>query len=122
MKQRPVGPAEVFQRVLTPRWAIAPTSGAGAAKGGGRFNRPGIEALYLSATSQTAEAEYRQDAELMPPGTGEAAKGILFPSTMDPGGTNLVVFIELLGPSDQIEVHDPSDDLPRDQSSWTPVD
>jgi hypothetical protein len=44
-----IGPAdEIFHRFLIPKWAHLPTSGAGAATDGGRFNRPGIEALYLS--------------------------------------------------------------------------
>ncbi|WP_245470224.1 hypothetical protein [Mesorhizobium sp. M7A.F.Ca.MR.362.00.0.0] len=33
---------------VTPKWAFLPTSGAGAAIDGGRFNRPGVEALYLT--------------------------------------------------------------------------
>ncbi len=42
-----IGPDEIFHRFLTPKWAFLPTSGAGAASRGGRFNRPGVEALYL---------------------------------------------------------------------------
>lgn len=68
MRLRPLQPAEIFYRVLTPRWAMAPTSGAGAAKHGGRFNRQGIAALYLSRALTTAAAEYQQDQSLMPPG------------------------------------------------------
>lgn len=60
---------EPFYRMHTPRWAVTPTSGAGAAKHGGRFNRPGVSALYLSDETQTAIAEYKQDPSLMPPGT-----------------------------------------------------
>jgi RES domain-containing protein len=60
---------EPWYRMLTPRWAISPTSGAGAAKHGGRFNRPGVSALYLSSEPDTACAEYQQDQALMPPGT-----------------------------------------------------
>ncbi|WP_020654092.1 RES family NAD+ phosphorylase [Massilia niastensis] len=55
-------------RVHTPRWAHAPLSGAGAARAGGRANRPGIQALYLSLELETALAEYRQLSPLMPPG------------------------------------------------------
>lgn len=66
---RPLQPAEAFYRFNTPRWSYRPTSGAGAAKVGGRFNRPGLEALYLSRSVQTASAEYQQDEPLMPPGT-----------------------------------------------------
>jgi len=58
-----------FYRYLTPRWAFLPLSGAGAAGGGGRFNRPGIEALYLSAEPDTALAEYRQGSSLPHPAT-----------------------------------------------------
>lgn len=64
-----LGPDEVFHRYLTPKWAYVPTSGAGAAADGGRFNRPGIEALYLSRAPQTALEEYRQGASITPPAT-----------------------------------------------------
>jgi len=49
-----LGPDEVFHRYLTPKWAFVPTSGAGAAAEGGGFNRPGVEALYLSRLAATA--------------------------------------------------------------------
>ena len=41
-------PGTTLFRAHTPQWASRPTSGAGAAAKGGRFNREGIEALYLS--------------------------------------------------------------------------
>ncbi|KQS95591.1 RES domain-containing protein [Rhizobium sp. Leaf386] len=70
MKVTRLGPAdEIFHRFLTPKWAHLPTSGAGAATDGGRFNRPGIEALYLSRAPQTALEEYRQAASITPPAT-----------------------------------------------------
>lgn len=69
MKLVQIGPAEVFHRYLTPKWAFDPTSGTGAAIGGGRFNRPGVEALYLSRAPQTALEEYRQGASITPPAT-----------------------------------------------------
>jgi RES domain-containing protein len=40
-----VGSDEIFHRYLTPKWGFPPTSAAGAAIDGGRFNRPGVEAL-----------------------------------------------------------------------------
>ena len=52
-------------RVLTPKWGHAPTSGAGASQHGGRANRPGIDALYLSLDLPTALAEYQQIDPLM---------------------------------------------------------
>lgn len=55
-------------RMHTPKWAIQPASGAGAAKHGGRLNRIGTEALYLALDVETAVAEYRQRSMLMPPG------------------------------------------------------
>ena len=58
-----------YYRYLTPKWAYLPLSGAGAATGGGRFNRPGVEALYLSAEPETALAEYRQGSSLPMPAT-----------------------------------------------------
>jgi len=69
MKVVRLGPDEVFHRFLTPRWAFVPLSGVGAAIDGGRFNRPGVEALYLSRTAQTALEEYRQGASITPPAT-----------------------------------------------------
>lgn len=54
-------------RVLHPKWAFSPTSGEGAAKYGGRANRPGIAALYLSLDPETALAEYKQVDTLLPP-------------------------------------------------------
>lgn len=53
-------------RVLAPRWAHAPLSGAGSAGNGGRFNRPGVAALYLSEDLLTAVAEYQQELGVRP--------------------------------------------------------
>jgi RES domain-containing protein len=69
-----IGPDAVFHRYLTPKWAFLPISGAGAAIDGGRFNRPGVEALYLSVAPQTALEEYRQGASITPPATLAAYK------------------------------------------------
>jgi RES domain-containing protein len=56
-------------RALDPRWSWLPVSGAGAAKSGGRFNRHGLEAVYLSFDAATALAEYQQTAPFLPPAT-----------------------------------------------------
>lgn len=56
-------------RMHTPKWAVAPTSGEGAAAHGGRANRPGVAALYLGLDTETAVSEYRQISPLLPPGT-----------------------------------------------------
>jgi hypothetical protein len=56
-------------RMHTPKWAVAPASGAGAAEYGGRANRPGVAALYLALEAQTAIDEYQQVSPLLPPGT-----------------------------------------------------
>lgn len=53
-------------RMHVPRWAVAPTSGAGAAKYGGRANRPGVEALYLAMKTETAIQEFQQVSTLLP--------------------------------------------------------
>jgi RES domain-containing protein len=53
-------------RVLAPRWAHDPLSGAGAARNGGRFNEPGVPALYLSEDLLTAIAEYEQELGIRP--------------------------------------------------------
>jgi len=46
------------------------------------------------------------------------AKGILFGSTVTPGGSNLVVYTERLDAQDRLEVHDPTGALPKNQDSW----
>jgi RES domain-containing protein len=51
--------AGTFFRVLTPRWAHQ----------GGRYNRPGAPALYMSRDLETAWAEYQQTGALVRPGT-----------------------------------------------------
>lgn len=84
-------PDRVFYRFLTPKWSFLPTSGAGAAQSGGRFNRPGVEALYLSAEVETALAEYGQGSTLPPPGTlvayrVQAAEVADFSTGYDPAG------------------------------------
>jgi RES domain-containing protein len=56
-------------RMHLPKWAVAPTSGAGAAKHGGRVNRPGVAALYMALEIETAVREYQQVSTLLPPGT-----------------------------------------------------
>jgi RES domain-containing protein len=58
----------VVYRVHQPKWAFAPTSGASAGTYGGRANRPGVNALYLSLELETALAEYQQLDALLPPG------------------------------------------------------
>ena len=47
-------------RARNPRWAYAPTSGAGAARFGGRFNRPGRPTLYTALSPKTAWMEAQQ--------------------------------------------------------------
>lgn len=47
-------------RAHNPRWSFAPESGAGAAKHGTRFNRPGVPALYTSSSYELAIAEAQQ--------------------------------------------------------------
>lgn len=59
----------LFYRAHTPEWASQPLSGAGAAKQGGRLNRPGVHALYLANSSEVAIAEYQQLSPIMPPCT-----------------------------------------------------
>ncbi|ACO79400.1 hypothetical protein AvCA_32410 [Azotobacter vinelandii CA] len=60
---------EACYRVITPVYASMPLSGMGAARQGGRFNRPGQEALYLALDESTALAEYKQDNPWLRPGT-----------------------------------------------------
>lgn len=62
-------PGTTLFRAHTPQWASRPTSGAGAAAKGGRFNREGVEALYLSLEEATALREYQQTSPFLPPCT-----------------------------------------------------
>jgi RES domain-containing protein len=66
---RPLGPDAPFYRALTPSWAHLPESGLGAARVGGRFNRPNVEARYLAATAEGALREYQAESSLLPPST-----------------------------------------------------
>lgn len=52
--------AGVVYRAHHPGWAHAPLSGDGARLHGGRFNRPGRSALYLSLSPETAWLEAQQ--------------------------------------------------------------
>ncbi len=162
--------AVVF-RVHQPKWSFAPTSGAGACTHGGRANRPGVNALYLSLELETALAEYQQLDALLPPRLmvsynlkvdslvdfrggftrdwdalwqdfhcdwrkmhfdqgieppswvigdqvlAAGAKGIMFNSAIT-GGANLVIYTDALTGADAINVYDPGNDLPKNQSSW----
>lgn len=47
-------------RAHHPRWAFHPESGEGASRHGGRFNRPGLSALYTSLRPETAWLEAQQ--------------------------------------------------------------
>ena len=142
---------------------------------GGRFNREGVAALYLSLDELTALREYQQTSAFLPPATlcsysanltalvdlrllqrdstwdelwhdwredwrllrfeqhiepptwvladlvrAQGHCGILFPSQVHPGGTNVVLYPDLLGDGQSLQVLDPDGRLPLDQSSWTP--
>ncbi len=66
---RPLGPDAPFYRALIPSWAYMPESGEGAAKVGGRFNRPNVEARYLADSPEVALLEYQAESVLLPPAT-----------------------------------------------------
>lgn len=53
-------------RAHHPRWSFAPTSGEGAKRHGGRFNRPGREAFYCSIRPETAWIEAQQGFPFKP--------------------------------------------------------
>lgn len=52
--------------MLSPRWSHLPLSGEGAARHGGRYNAPGVPALYMSEAFETAVSEYEQDLGIRP--------------------------------------------------------
>lgn len=67
LKRAPtISVARRYWRMLAPKWAHDPLSGAGAAARGGRFNPPGVPALYMSEDFATAVAEYEQDLGIRP--------------------------------------------------------
>jgi RES domain-containing protein len=45
-------------------------------------------------------------------------KGLLFASTLMPGGLNLVIYVDTLRADDLLEVYDPGKTLPKNQDSW----
>ena len=51
---------ELVYRAHNPRWAYLPTSGEGAARHGGHFNRQGLPALYTALDITTAWLEAQQ--------------------------------------------------------------
>lgn len=53
------GPLTLW-RAFVPRWAHLPLSGEGAARFGGRWNPPGLPAIYAARELSTAWAEYNQ--------------------------------------------------------------
>ena len=67
MKRFRISPGSVWYRAMVPRWSHLPLSGAGAAHKGSRFNRPGLETLYLADTPMTALAEFLQDSPMLGP-------------------------------------------------------
>ncbi len=62
----PKGVSTRCWRILSPRRQHAPLSGEGAARHGGRWNRPGQTALYLSESVETAFAENQQELGVRP--------------------------------------------------------
>lgn len=67
MKHCTLGPDCLAYRFLKPRSAVDPLCGKDVAEAGGRFTRPGVEALYLGMDPETALAEYAQgDSRLEP--------------------------------------------------------
>jgi RES domain-containing protein len=56
----------IVYRAHHPRWSYQPLSGEGAKKQGGRFNRPGKNALYTSLDPTTAWMEAQQGFPFKP--------------------------------------------------------
>ena len=57
----------VVYRAHNPQWSWTPLSGEGARRYGGRFNRPGVPALYCSLSQLTAIREAQPVGRLMQP-------------------------------------------------------
>jgi RES domain-containing protein len=56
----------MLYRAIHPRSGFEPLTGRWSAKHGGRFNRPGREALYLSLSPLTALKEVARDGRFQP--------------------------------------------------------
>ncbi|WP_349368358.1 RES domain-containing protein [Salinarimonas sp.] len=56
----------LLSRAHDPGWAFVPTSGEGARRQGGRFNRRGVPALYLARALETAWLEAQQGFAFKP--------------------------------------------------------
>ena len=80
-----------WYRVIVPAYAKIPYSGMGAARRGGRFNRPGQEALYLSCDEP------------------------LFPSQAQAGSVNLVIYDSSRRSRSELEIYDPDSRLSNTQ-------
>lgn len=52
--------------MMSPMWAHDPISGSGAARTGGRWNRPGQVTLYAASELMTAVIEYWQEVDFRP--------------------------------------------------------
>lgn len=88
----------------------------------------GFDPSMWSAPWTDFSADWREpwfNRGIEPPGWALAdmaltagAKGLLFASSRDPGGMNLVVYTHTLTPQDRLLVHDPTDALPKNQDSW----
>lgn len=115
-----VEPSTPLFRAHRPQWASQPLSGAGAALKGGRLNRPGVHALYLSLTPEGALAEYRQDDPLMPPCTIATYQASLTSVVDFRGGYDPTHWEPLWQDltCNRLWVHDPGHLLPKDQASW----
>ena len=58
--------AGIVYRAHHPKWAFKPLSGDGAKQHGGRFNSPGVDALYTSLDPTTAWMEAQQSFPFKP--------------------------------------------------------
>ncbi len=90
--------------------------------------RSGFTAATWGALWEDFHCDWRQlwfDQRVEPPSwvigdevIAAGAAGILFRSSVAADGTNLVVYPDLLAPTDTVNVFDPGQTLPKNQESW----
>ena len=90
--------------------------------------RAGYDAAHWSGLWEEFYCDWRElwfNQQVEPPSwvladeaLAAGAKGMLFASRLAQGGMNLVIYNDMLGAHDSLQVYDPAGALPKNQESW----